>query len=356
VSSVSAIVPVHFGGNRFHRCLESLRACRPGFLEIIVVADGETDRCWQNVEGCGVSVVVTSAGGPARARNVGARRARGDILFFVDADVTVPANTVSHIREVFEGDGTVAALIGSYDEEPGEAGFLSQYKNLLHHYIHQTSSPEASTFWGACGAIRREVFLALGGFDQRYRHPSIEDIELGQRLKRAGYKIRLEKQLQVKHLKRWTAISLVKTDVFRRAIPWSRVIIAAGAIPNDLNLKARDRFSGVSAALMVGVTLASLWAPLLLWLLLPLAVALLVLNFQVYRFFARKRGWLFALGVIPWHWFYFLYSDLAFAIGMLEFRLLRLRQTREDRPDEGPATVSAGADEEEVELVAGKRP
>jgi glycosyltransferase involved in cell wall biosynthesis len=346
VSSVSAIVPVHFGGNRFHRCLESLRACRPGFLEIIVVADGETDRCWQGVEGWGVSVILTSPGGPARARNIGARQARGDILFFVDADVTVPESTVAQIKEAFGRGREFAALIGSYDDEPGEAGFLSQYRNLLHHYVHQTSNSEASTFWGACGAIRRQVFLSLGGFDERYRVPSIEDIELGHRLKKAGHRIRLEKQMQVKHLKRWSAVSLVKTDFFRRAIPWCRLILSAGRIPNDLNLKTRDRLSGTLAGLMVPAVLASIWLPFLLWLFVPLAAALLALNFHVYRFFAAKRGWLFAMGVVPWHWFYFLYGGFAFGLGLLEHHLLRWRRGR-------PVEAPAHAVQEDAQLMSG---
>jgi GT2 family glycosyltransferase len=164
-------------------------------------------------EKLGVEVLrIPTPGGPARARNLGAWRARGTILFFVDADVTVQQDTVSRIAALFEGDPDLTAAIGSYDDAPGETNFLSQYKNLFHHYVHQISNPEASTFWGACGAIRRETFLSLGGFNEGYRHPCIEDIELGYRLRRAGFKIRLAKELQIKHLKCWNIVSLVKTD------------------------------------------------------------------------------------------------------------------------------------------------
>ena len=110
-------------------------------------------------------------------------------MFFVDADVTVPSDAVGQVATLFQGEPDIAALFGSYDDNPGEATFLSQYRNLLHHYVHQHAREDAATFWGACGAIRRDVFLALGGFDETYAKPSIEDIELGYRLKQAGYSI-----------------------------------------------------------------------------------------------------------------------------------------------------------------------
>ena len=57
---------------------------------------------------------------------------------------------------------------------------VSQYRNLLHHFVHQHGHAEASTFWAGCGAIRRAAFDAVGGFDAaRFPRPSIEDIELG---------------------------------------------------------------------------------------------------------------------------------------------------------------------------------
>jgi GT2 family glycosyltransferase len=86
---------------------------------------------------------------------------------------------------------------------------------LLHHYVHQISKEEAATFWGACGAIRREVFLKVEGFDERYRRPAIEDIELGYRLTGAGYRVRLLKGLMVTHLKRWDLLTMLKADFYR---------------------------------------------------------------------------------------------------------------------------------------------
>ena len=93
---ISVIVPVHNGGEKFRRCLESLKKTLPLPAEIIIVADGDTDGSWQLAKAVGLQVLrFPSCGGPARARNFGAHKAQGEILFFVDADVTIPPDAMS---------------------------------------------------------------------------------------------------------------------------------------------------------------------------------------------------------------------------------------------------------------------
>jgi hypothetical protein len=65
----------------------------------------------------------------------------------------------------------------------------------------------------------------LGGFDERYREPAIEDIELGYQLKSAGHNILLLKTLQVKHLKPWSTLGLLRADFIQPALPWSELIL-----------------------------------------------------------------------------------------------------------------------------------
>lgn len=317
-STISVIIPVHNGGESFFACLENLKQSTQQPDEVIVVVDGGSDRSLEVAQSFGARVFnYPSAGGPARARNRGAELAQGDILFFIDADVTVYADTIQRVQETFEDNAELAALIGSYDDQPGAENFLSQYKNLFHHYTHQISSPEASTFWGACGAIRRSVFTAVGGFDEAYRKPCIEDIELGYRLKQSGYSIRLCKDIQVKHLKRWVPISLLQAEIFYRALPWTDLLLSDRQFNADLNLSHRNRWSVVCAFFGIYSLLASIFIPHLLIGAAGCAIALLIINWDVYRFFHQKKGVLFTLRVIPWHWLYFLYGGVAFAYGML---------------------------------------
>ena len=258
---------------------------------------------------------------------MGAQAAQGDIIFFMDADVALHPNTLSLIEQRFQGQPDLTALIGSYDDAPGAENFLSQYKNLFHHYTHQVSSEMASTFWGACGAIRRSVFLAIGGFDEEYTKPCIEDIELGYRLKRMGYDIRLFKDIQVKHLKRWQPISLLKADILYRALPWAALILSEQRFEADLNLSHANRLSVIGVFSLIGILLAGFFFPWAWWLAAATVLGLLLINFSVYRFFYAKRGLLFTLRVIPWHWLYFFYGGGAFAFVLVQHylgRFLRL--------------------------------
>ncbi|MBI3796975.1 MAG: glycosyltransferase family 2 protein [Deltaproteobacteria bacterium] len=332
--SLAVVIPVYNGGENFRRCLTSLAAAVPPPQEIIVVADGDTDDSWRLALEFGAQVVkLATRGGPAQARNVGARAAQSELLLFVDADITVPIDIVSQIVTVFAREPELSALFGSYDDEPAAPNFLSQYKNLFHHYVHQTARADAGTFWGACGAIRREVFLTLGGFYEKYRRPSIEDIEFGYRLRQAGKQIRLCKTLQVKHLKHWGIVSLLKTDFYYRALPWTELILRERRVPNDLNLQLSSR---LSAGLTYGLLVAGVsggWWPGAFVAAGMIVFLLLALNAPLYRFFWRKRGLWFAVRTVPWHWLYYFYSGLAFAIGVV-FAMCR---------SQSPLNTKAGA-------------
>jgi glycosyltransferase involved in cell wall biosynthesis len=283
--SVSVIIPAYNAGEYLTQCLDALRASIVPPLEVILVDDGSSDDTRHRAQasfGLPFSLrVVTTGGrrGPGFARNLGSKQAAGDILFFLDSDVCVTPETIARIARTFTSDPALDALIGSYDRKPTYWNFLSQYRNLMHAYVHQTGEAQASTFWSGCGAVRREVFLAHGGFDgELYKRPAIEDIELGYRMVLHGRKILLDRELQVTHLKRWSLWSIVRTDILDRGIPWTELILRKHFMPNDLNLRLSQRFSVIVAFLLVAVTAllaardgASLLIPLLAIFFLMLA-------------------------------------------------------------------------------------
>ena len=332
--TVTVIIPVYNGGEAFQKALNAVLWAAPSPDEVIVVNDGGTDASADIAARLGARVIRRPAqGGPAQARNQGARAATGEILLFLDSDVLAPPGVIGRVRALFQSDPALDALFGSYDDAPAAVDFLSQYKNLLHHFVHQSGREQAFTFWAGCGAVRRDVFLALGGFDEKFTRPSIEDIELGYRLNRAGHKVTLRKDLQVKHLKRWRITSLLRSDITDRAIPWAQQIVRHGVMPDDLNLKVSGRWSAVTAWALACLLAAAVRD---VALLIPAAIAaamLWILNAPLYAFFYRKRGLSFMLAGVLCHWLYYLYSSTAFAAVVVQHlfrtgidRALRLRK------------------------------
>ena len=251
VPKISVITPVHDSASYLKSCLAGLRQSTFSEYDSIVVDDASTDDSAEVAASFGCRVIRLSTNqGPSIARNQAAREAQGDILFFVDADVCVSPGTLRLVWNRFAEDPQLDALIGSYDDQPSHPDFLSQYKNLFHHYVHQTGSTTASTFWSGCGAIRREVFAQYNGFSEEYNGPAVEDIELGYRMRADGRKMLLDKRLQVKHLKAWTFWSLIRTDILDRGIPWIELILRNARLPDDLNVQVSQRISIVLVYLL----------------------------------------------------------------------------------------------------------
>jgi cellulose synthase/poly-beta-1,6-N-acetylglucosamine synthase-like glycosyltransferase len=306
--------------------------------------------------------------GPASARNLGALEARGDIIFFTDADVLLDPTAIAVAVRTLDADPGLCAVFGSYDDQPGHAAFLSQYRNLLHHWVHQTGNTEAFTFWTGCGAIRREALLHVGGFSENYARPSIEDIELGARLRAAGFRIRLEKTMLGQHLKCWRFWNMLKTDIFHRGVPWMRLVLREGHASSDLNLNLSSRIAtllaglfglsllvfpltgqlsaiwpalafllagaicgwcinptGISGSASLSAALAILlpggacWLAPNPWSVVPLAFVLGMIWTQLafYRYLIQKRSVAFSLAVVPMQVVFFLGCVVAVPLGIV---------------------------------------
>ena len=324
--SISAIMPVYNAARYLPQTLPPLVAARDrGEIdEVIAVDDGSTDGSERLAAELGAEVIASGGRlGPGGARNVAARRARGDILWFVDSDVVVTEDAPGRVREALSSPG-VWAVFGSYDAAPAAQNFGSQYKNLLHHHHHQHGNPDATTFWAGCGAVRRDRFLELGGFDAaRYPKPSIEDIELGFRIRARGGRIVLDRALLSKHLKCWSVPELIRVDIFQRAFPWSRLLLRSGTLADDLNVARIERLrAGLAALLALSlVASAARWAPA--WAPLALLALGILANARLFRTFARARGWAFSALALVFHQIYYLYCTAVFVWCWLERRLAR---------------------------------
>ncbi len=330
--ALSVIVPAHNNPEQLDACLTALRASHFRDFEIIVVDDCSTVNVRSVAERHGARYVRTPRNlGPGGARNLAADLAQGEVLVFVDSDVCPAPNALPRMVAHFQLDPGLAGVFGSYDEHPTARNFLSQFKNLMHHYVHQVSSENACSFWAGCGAMRKSDFLEAGGFDATaFPRPSIEDIELGYRVIRSGKRILLDKQIQGRHLKRWNLRNLLHADIFCRAVPWTRLIRQTGNLPRDLNLGYSARICTLLVGLlMVALMLLPLTAMGADWLpkarviaaaIAVIAATLVLLNRRMYGWFLQRRGLGFTVGVALFHWLYFLYSGIVFVICSVIYR------------------------------------
>ena len=324
------------------RILEILAATNVA-AEFGVALDGQEPSVPSWLDHPNVTVVMTGVrSGPAAARNAAAQEARGRILFFVDGDVRLDDGVIERVLRAFDSDPDLAAMFGAYDDEPAVVGVVSQFRNLLHHHTHVVHTGAVDTFWSGCGAVRAPVFLDIGGFDETITLPSIEDIDIGMRITEAGGRIDLDPGLRCKHLKRWTLWSMIVTDVFQRAVPWTKLILSSRRLPATLSIDWHSRVSGVFAVIGMAALAACWLVPQAGWVAVGAAAVVILLNRHFYMLCMRKHGPLFAVAAIALHFLYYFYSSITFGIVALPRLFHGGRSGRAGLSSARPAAVPAG--------------
>jgi GT2 family glycosyltransferase len=297
--SIAVIIPAYNSAETLAETLRAIKCSARVPDELWVVDDASTDRSAAVAKAFGACVLsMAKNAGPSACRNQAALLVKSSILVFLDADTWVHPATIQRLEAHMVADPDLAAVIGAYDDAPHHRGAVSQCRNLAHCYVHRAGLSRALTFWSGCGAVRRDVFLELGGFNERYRRPSIEDIEFGYHMTGAGKRILLDSSIVVKHAKHWTIANAVVTDIRDRGIPWVALLLERGQMPNDLNISMKNRVSTG----MVGVALLCLLGGIHFRLLLAVSSVLLLsavlLHTGMFRFIGRKRPALLPVSII----------------------------------------------------------
>lgn len=343
---ISVVVPVHQGAPVLGRCLEAIVASdlpRDG-LELVVVDDASTDGS-AVVAGQYADIVVRLTGqprGPAYARNRGVELARGDVIASVDADVCVHPDALRRMLERLDADPTLAAVVGSYDATDVGRDVVSDHRNLLHAYLRTRAAGDVDAYWPACGAVRRQVLTAIGPFDEwHYSRPQAEGAELGRRMRRAGHRILLDPAIEATHLKRWTLVGSVRTDLMNHCLPWMRLLVHERSLTRmrTPNLSAREKVNAASTmSTLMLLALHWRWPSAVPTTFATITGAALLLGCAPFFLFAiRHRGPIRAAEFVPLQLVHYVVAAIALITGWLLHQVIG--EPRRDVRDDALAEV-----------------
>ena len=247
--------------------------------------------------------------------------ASGDILFFIDADVFVEPDVLKKIDTVFRNSPDVDALVGAYRSRQPNENFFSTYQTSFTFYNHELCEEGNNHwFWGACGAIRKQVFEKIGRFDRKYAGAGAEDIELGYDLSDKGHRIVLDKNLHVVHCHRHSFRSIIRNNL-KKSSEWCTLF---------LEKNAQNRYKHGFTSKRNGLTIALTWIGTALvivnaagidtrFLIALCLFGLVILNRGFYRFLHDQHGPVFLLKAVLFHWITYFFIGAGVLKGIFTF-------------------------------------
>jgi glycosyltransferase involved in cell wall biosynthesis len=284
---VSVVVPMYNDRRTVDLCLRSVLAQTYPELEVIVVDDASTDDSAELAAAHPVRLVrAPRNGGPGATRNLGVQHANGEIIFFLDADLTMHPEAVAQAVRLFGENPSYGAVFGIPDKEPLFAETLvGQYRILQYHYWRKSAEGMVSGGFYALGAVRRSAFLEAGWFNPALRQT--EEIDHAERLA-ARYPMLLTSRIRG----RLSDESRMR-PLLRKAFVRSRLRVPfyldRGRAMQGMETSGRA-VACVLAALAVAALPLSLWWPASA-LLSGLALAAFVLSdLGQYRFVRKERS------------------------------------------------------------------
>lgn len=293
---ISVVIPVRNGARALDACLQA--ACQvalPG-NEVVVVDDGSTDESASIAARHPCRLVRLERGrGASAARNAGAAAARGETLFFTDADCILGPQTLPRAAAAVVAAGPRAVVGGTYETRPDDPGFFPAFQAVFVNY-HETRRLDDPDYVATHAmAIRSADFRASGGFDEHFL-PILEDVEFCHRLRRAGYRLRVDPLVLVRHNFGFGFSGSLR-NAARKVRYWSRYSLRNRDLLVDSGTASRGLKAAAALAGLCWISLATAAGLRLPALLLPVplfVIGAIAANGGLVRAFHAAGGPLFA--------------------------------------------------------------
>ncbi len=294
---ISVIIPNRNGADTIGTCLAAAHASRCANFEIIVVDDCSEDHSIEVIEHYPCKLVrLLQHGGAAQARNAGASRGRGRILFFTDADCLLQPDTLALAARALELEGSNAIVGGTYTPAPHDRRFFSRFQSIFINYFETKHAPAADYITTHALAVDAAVFRGNGGFADDVR-PILEDVEFSHRLRRAGCRLVMNPAIQVQHIFNHSLMRSLR-NAFTKSLYWTGYAISNRDLLADsgtasVGLKLNVLVFAATSGLLSGFILTG---KIILLALIALALAFnLFVNRGLLLAFHRAEGLGFAL-------------------------------------------------------------
>jgi glycosyltransferase involved in cell wall biosynthesis len=299
---ISIVVPTYNASRFMPNLLDSIFNQAVTDMEVIIVDDCSTDDTVEVVSKHPVRVIrMEKNGGPARARNRGVQEAKGDIIFFLDSDVVVLDGTIQEVKNYFEKNPSASCIIGICSTEPLNSGFVPAYMAMF-EYIHLIGQKydKVSVFAPRCGAIKKDLFLGVGGYDEGYKGADVEDFELARRINKTD-SIILNPRLVVKH--QFADFRQALKIYFRRTVMWVQLFFKEKQLDNAGPTSPRNGIAAICAFfsfIMLCLTPAlSIAKPVFFFLI----AAYFLSNLKWWLFMLKEAGFIFSLKALLLNYF-----------------------------------------------------
>ena len=222
---ISVIVPAYNAEADLPNLLDSLLRQNYNDFEVIVVDDCSEDSTAKIVKHYDCSLIqLTENHGPAYCRNIGAKKARGDILAFTDSACRVEFNWIDTIQKRFLGDefaalmGRVALMRSSFLGDAISALGFPAGGSIGFDKVWKVDENGFTDSLSTCNCVvRADVFHGIGGFDTSFPFPGGEDSLFAYDLRKLNYRIKYCPDVLVYHGARDSLRDFVKWQ-FRRGV------------------------------------------------------------------------------------------------------------------------------------------
>ncbi len=294
----SVVVCVHNNASIITETLEAIRKNTFKDYELIVVDDGSTDNTGEVAKPmCDTLITIDKPHGPAYARNLGVSNAGAEWVVFIDSDAVIPDNQLRLFYEAINSKSCIGVSTGT-SLDGIERGFYARYcafqeEFYLREYTESINNACFAFITTRCGAIKKEVFSKVDGFDDSFKVPSIEDFEFSLRVLNMdlGYFVYLDNSA-VRH---YWANSLYKIfqRLYRNSFLFSRYIRQENIPEGMLTTRSRVFANLLSLSAVFCLLCSALYPPaLLLCLMLLLPVIWL---HRAFLAFLKPNGAMFQL-------------------------------------------------------------